>query len=303
MTATFSPPPSAPEHALRLVSPAKINLYLRIVGRRPDGYHDLETVMVPLEFGDEIVLASAPDGIHFESDDPRLPSDSRNLAVRAAELVRHRFAVRQGVAIRLRKRIPIAAGLAGGSSNAATMLQGLNRLWNLNASAADLGELAGQMGSDINFFLQTSAALCRGRGEQVTPVPCRAAPAVLLINPGFGIATKWAYTRWAELAETLTVSSPPASVLLRALETTDVAGIGRALYNSLELPALRKFPVLGLLKEALRSAGAAGTLMTGSGATVFGLFAERAAAERAATAIRVEFGENVWSAVTRIVSA
>lgn len=289
----------ATQAQLTIFSPAKVNIYLRILGRRPDGFHDLETIMLPLDFGDEITLTACEKGRTLECSDPRLPTDATNLALRAANLFAQRCAIDSGVKISLKKQTPLAAGLGGGSSNAALVLTGLNQLWRASAAPAVLDELAASMGSDINFFLAGGAALCRGRGERVEPIPCRLSAAILLINPGFGIATKWAYESWAKAAAELTASAPDVSLLRRALAEDDLAGVARALYNSLEAPSVRKFPVLELLKCALRAGGAAGALMSGSGATVFGLFADAAAAESTAQRIRAEFGPSMWTRVTR----
>ncbi len=284
---------------LAVYSPAKINVYLRIVGKRSDGYHDLETVMVPLDFGDEITLELTENQLTLECDDPRLPTDDTNLALRAAQQLQQRCAVRRGAKILLKKRIPLAAGLGGGSSNAAAVLQGLNRLWNLNASPA-LGELAASLGSDVNFFLQNGPALCRGRGEQVETVPGLLAGVILLVNPGFGISTKWAYEAWAHAAQGLTPPPPEVSLLLRALGRKNLTEVGQGLFNSLEQPSIGKFPVLQLLKESMRSGGAAGALMSGSGATVFGVFEELEAAEASARRIRDEFGPSMWTKLTKM---
>ncbi|MCS7048288.1 MAG: 4-(cytidine 5'-diphospho)-2-C-methyl-D-erythritol kinase [Verrucomicrobiae bacterium] len=285
---------------LTLLSPAKINLYLRIVGKRPDGYHEVETVMVPLDFGDTVTLQLRKTSITVECDNPNLPTDESNLALRAAKLMAERFPAEKGVKINLQKRIPLAAGLGGGSSNAATVLRGLNRLWQLELPVTDLDPLAAEMGSDINFFLRNTAAVCRGRGEQVEPIPSRLAATVLMVNPGFGISTAWAYQHWAELGRPLTATPPDTSLLCRALESGDLEGVTRALYNDLERPALWKFPVLELIKDAMREAGAAGALMSGSGATVFGLFAKRAQADEAAGRIRAQFGAGTWTQVCGI---
>jgi len=286
---------------LTAFSPAKINLYLRITGKRPDGYHDLETVMLPLDFGDEIVCQWRPTGLTMECDNATLPTDDRNLAMRAARQLAERCRVEQGAHIILCKRTPLAAGLGGGSSNAAIVLATLNKLWQLNAAPSVLHELAAGMGSDINFFLAGSTALCHGRGEQVAPVPCRLSATVLLINPGFGISTKWAYESWAKAATGLTAAPPPVTLLTRALAEDDLAGVAAALFNSLEAPSVGKFPVLDLLKDALRAHGAAGAMMSGSGATVFGLFAKASDAVRAATQIRAEFGPSMWTHAARAV--
>ncbi len=271
-----------------MFSPAKINLYLRVVGTRPDGYHELETVMLPLDFGDTITFEPRSSGIELICNDPRLPTDDTNLVVRAAKLVGTR-----GAKITLEKRTPLAAGLGGGSSNAATTLRALNQ----ELSQAELHELAAKLGSDINFFLADGAALCRGRGERVEPITCNLSAAVLLVNPGFGISTKWAYESWAKAAQRLTVTPPTVSLLTRALAVDDLDGVCRSLYNSLELTSVGKFPVLELLKATMRDGGAAGALMSGSGATVFGLFAEAETAESCGLRVREEFGSSMWTAV------
>ena len=156
---------------MTVFSPAKINLYLRIVGKRPDGYHELETVMLPLDFGDQITLQSQKIGLTLECDNPALPTDDSNLALRAAKKLAEAFSIEAVAKIALKKRTPLAAGLGGGSSNAAAVLRGLNRLWNLNGPSEELRALAASMGSDINFFMADGAALCRGRGEQVEALP------------------------------------------------------------------------------------------------------------------------------------
>jgi len=273
-------------------SPAKINLYLRIIGKRPDGYHELETVMLPLDFGDTMTFESRAVGIELTCDDRRLPTDGRNLVVRAAQLLGH-----AGVKISLQKRTPLAAGLGGGSSNAATTLLTLG----MSESPAHLHALAAQLGSDINFFLAGGAALCRGRGEIVEPIACNLSAAILLVNPGFGISTKWAYESWAKTESRLTVTRPAVSLLTRALADDDLAGVCQSLYNSLEAPSVGKFPVLELLKQAMFAGGAAGAMMSGSGATVFGLFADAAAAERCAVEIRGQFGPSMWTQVTEFL--
>jgi 4-diphosphocytidyl-2-C-methyl-D-erythritol kinase len=289
---------------LTLFSPAKVNLFLRIVGKRPDGYHELETVMVPLDFGDQIVLQPQKTGLTLECDNPALPTDDTNLALRAAKKLAEAFGVETGVKITLNKRTPLAAGLGGGSSNAAAVLSGLNQLWDLHAPPRKLHALAASMGSDINFFMAGGAALCRGRGEQVETLPCKFSGTVLLVNPGFGISTKWAYEHWARAAAESRLTAPPpeVSLLLRALAEDDLAGVSRCLFNSLEAPSIRKFPVLELIKKTMRDGGAAGALMSGSGATLFGLFADVQAAETAAREVREQFGPSMWTKLTRFAS-
>jgi 4-diphosphocytidyl-2-C-methyl-D-erythritol kinase len=289
-----------------MFSPAKVNLYLRILGQRPDGYHELETVMLPLDFGDEITLRPLDSGLVLECDNPSLPTDDSNLALRAAKRLAERCGGKRGARITLTKRTPLAAGLGGGSSNAAAVLLGLRQLWGLEADDSILHQLAASLGSDVNFFLVRGAALCRGRGEQVEAAPCKLSTSVLLVNPGFGISTKWAYENWGKAApcgSRLTASPPEVSLLLQALAKDDPAGVSRCLFNSLEAPSIRKFPVLRLIKDVMRSNGASGTLMSGSGATVFGLFDAPRTAEKSAREVREQFGPSMWTRVTRFAYA
>jgi 4-diphosphocytidyl-2-C-methyl-D-erythritol kinase len=303
VTKQAQPGPSTEQ--LKVFSPAKVNLYLRILGKRPDGYHELETVMLPLEFGDELTLESSNAGITLECDHPNLPTDESNIALRAAKLLAEYSGLDLGARIVLRKQTPLAAGLGGGSSNAAAVLTGLNQLWNLNASSKTLHELAARLGSDVNFFLGQGAALCGGRGERIEPVACKFIGFILLVNPGFGISTKWAYEAWAKaVAESrLTGKFPEASLLLRALAEGDLASVAQCLFNSLEIPSIRKFPVLDLIKKTMCENGAAGALMSGSGATVFGLFASEKKAEQSARRIREHFGPSMWTVTTRFAES
>lgn len=285
-----------------MFSPAKINLYLRITGKRPDGYHELETVMLPLDFGDTMTFEPRAAGIELVCDDPRLPVDETNLVVRAAKRLVERQRVERGAKITLQKRTPLAAGLGGGSSNAAATLAGLDELWSLHAPRSTLHDIAAKLGSDINFFLAGGAAICRGRGEKVEPIDCRLSATILLVNPGFGISTKWAYESWAKAASGLTAKPVEVTVVARALADDDLEALSRSLYNSLEAPSIRKYPVLELLKATMRECGAAGAMMSGSGATVFGLFAEGAAAQAAGVRIREQFGPSMWVAPTRFAA-
>ena len=287
--------------SLTLFSPAKINLNLRIVGKRPDGFHELETVMLPLDFGDQIAFHSYKTGLQLACNDPRLPTDDTNLALRAARKLAEAFHPETGAKIDLMKRTPLAAGLGGGSSNAAITLLGLNQLWKLNATDKKLHALAASLGSDINFFMAGGAALCYGRGEKIESIPCKFSGSILLVNPSFGISTKWAYESWvrATAESRLTAPRPEVSLLLRALAADDLAGVSRCLFNSLEAPSIRKFPVLQLIKDAMRDGGAAGALMSGSGATVFGLFPNTKLAKASARKVHEQFGPSMWTQVAK----
>lgn len=290
-------------NTLTLRSPGKINFGLDIIRRRPDGFHDLESIMLPLTVCDEMEFEprDAAHGITMECDAPGLPTDAGNLVVRAALAFRDQFKVAAGAHIKLRKRVPIAAGMGGGSGNGAVALTGLNQLWKLGLTHQRLHPLAATLGSDCALFLDPKPSFCHGRGERVEPLPDAEAATLrrahfVLINPGFGISTKWAYEN---VRPFLTGQSGAIKVVRDALAAGDLAGAARAMINTLEGPALRKYPILELLKESLAKNGCVGTMMSGSGATVFGVATDRASAERAMNAARAEFGDTMWFAVAQ----
>jgi 4-diphosphocytidyl-2-C-methyl-D-erythritol kinase len=281
-------------------SPCKVNLLLNILGRRADGYHELETVMHPVKFCDVLSFERTSGGVELTCSDARLPVDARNLAHRAATAFLQAAGIAEGARIHLEKRIPLAAGLGGGSGNAATTLLGLNELFGEPLSMEKLHELAAGLGSDINFFLQTGAALATGRGEKIEPLGELAAmrgAVFLLIHPGFGISTAWAYQNLGRFPEALNGRPGRARQLVSKLQAVSVAAAGREFYNSLESPALEKFPLLALFQEWLRENGAAAMLMSGSGSTTFAIFEKRALAEASLEGFRTKFGETNWTVV------
>lgn len=286
-----------------LNSPCKVNLLLNILGRRADGYHELETVMQPVAFCDRLEFERAGSGVALTCSDAALPVDGRNLAHRAATAFLAAAEISEGVRIHLEKRIPLAAGLGGGSGNAATTLLGLNKLFGGPLTMEKLHALAAGLGSDINFFLQAGPALATGRGEKIEPLGPFAAlrgAALLLIHPGFGISTAWAYQNLGRFPEALNGRPGRARQLVSLLQTASLAAAGREFFNSLEAPALEKFPLLALFQEWLRENGAPVALMSGSGSTTFAIFPSRAAAETATENFAKKFGPSNWVAVVEI---
>lgn len=283
-------------------SPCKVNLLLNILGRRPDGFHDLETLFHPVPLCDELTFELAGEsGIHFTCDHPELPTDRSNLVVRAAEqfLVEAQQAG-QGIRIHLTKRIPLAAGLGGGSSNAAQTLVGLNELLGQPLTLASLDRIAATLGSDVNFFLQDQPARATGRGERVEPLaPFDAlrGRGMILYHPGFGISTAWAYRELAQHPEALNGRPGRVDALERALRSGDLAEAGQCFYNSLEAPALHKYPILDLYQRFFRENGAWAALMSGSGSTTFALFPDEATARAAVTPFEAQFGTAGWMQV------
>ncbi|HVM49352.1 MAG TPA: 4-(cytidine 5'-diphospho)-2-C-methyl-D-erythritol kinase [Candidatus Acidoferrum sp.] len=284
-------------------SGCKVNLLLNILRKRADGFHELETVIQPVRVYDRLTFERAPSGIHLTCSEPSLPTDTRNLAHRAAELFLRGAKIKDGVRIHLEKRIPLAAGLGGGSANAAVTLLGLNELFGHPLALDKLKLIAAFLGSDVPFFLQDKPALATGRGEQVQQLePFRAlqGTVLVLIHPGFGIATSWAYQRLAFFPEALHGQPGRARRLLALLQGADPAAAGKEFYNSLEAPALRKHPLLVLFQEFLRAQGAAATLMSGSGSTTFAVVAGQAAAEALAEKFKARFGQTNWIALAPV---
>lgn len=284
-------------------SPCKVNLLLNILSRRPDGFHELETVMQPVRLCDEIAFERTGNSIELSCSDQSLPVDSRNLVFRAAEKFFAAAKIPVGVKIHLEKKIPLAAGLGGGSGNAATTLIALNELWGNPLAPEKLSEIAASLGSDIPFFLQDKPALATGRGEKIQPLenfPALADKAFLLIHPGFGISTPWAYQNLARFPDALNGQKGRAEKLLRLLQTGDLKAAATEFYNSLEAPALEKFPVLQLYQEFLLANGAKTALMSGSGSTTFAICENVQAAESLAAKFKSKFGANGWTAVVKI---
>ena len=244
-----------------------MNLALEVLGRRPDGFHEIATVMHAVDLQDRLTLEAAPS-ISLRSDDPGLPTDERNLIVRAASLLKTAAGVEAGAHMELRKRIPVAAGLGGGSSDAAAALWGLNRLWGLRWPRARLIELAVHLGMDVPFFLGGGPALATGRGEQLESLPTGGGYALVLVNPQVALSTREVYERvpagW---------QAEPTGTrrLVEALRTRNAVRVAAALTNNLESVVEPVLPAIGRMKAALLAAGALGAVMSGSGPTVFGI--------------------------------
>lgn len=286
--------------ALEKPSPCKVNLLLNILGKRPDGFHELETVMHPVSVYDRLTFERTGNSLQLTCSEPSLPTDSRNLVYRAADAFLKTTKIRDGIRLHLEKRIPLAAGLGGGSGNAATTLLGLNELFGKPLSPPQLEPIAASLGSDIPFFLQNKPALATGRGENIQSLdffPALRGTALILIHPGFGIATAWAYQQLAKFPDALNGRRGRAQKVISLLQTTDLKTASTEFYNSLEAPALEKYPLLALFQEFLRENGAAGALMSGSGSSTFAIVQNEVAAQQLAEKFRAKFGSTNWIAV------
>lgn len=246
---------------------AKVNLVLEVLGKRPDGYHELSTVMQAVDLFDRLTVEAAAT-ITLETSEPALPTDDRNLVVRAARLLQEAAGIEAGARIVLDKRIPLAAGLGGGSSDAAAALLGLNRLWGLRWRRERLVELAVKLGMDVPFFLGRGRALGTSRGEVLAALPGVGGYALVLVNPGVGLSTQEVYGR---VPPGWRAESDGTKRMLDALKKRNVVRVAGALTNHLEHWVEPAMPVIGRMKAALLAAGALGAAMSGSGPTVFGL--------------------------------
>lgn len=264
-------------------APAKINLTLDVLHKRDDGYHELEMVMTTIDLADRIDLTEKREGIGLESTSGFVPFDSRNLAYRAAAVIKERFNIKKGVHIKINKEIPVAAGLAGGSSDAAATLKGLNRMWDLGLTVEELAELGLKLGSDVPFCVYGGTAIARGRGEKLTPLPSPPPCWVVLVKPPHGISTAEVFNAFRLDQVT---SRPQLNNMQEALEKRDFSGICQELSNVLESVTLKQYPKVRHLKERMKAFGAPGVLMSGSGPTVFGLVEHENTAKRVMNGLR-----------------
>lgn len=288
--------------ALTKKSPCKVNLLLNILGKRADGFHELETVIHPVNYFDELSFAREGQSLRLTCSEPTLPTDQGNLVYRAAAAFLEAAGVREGIRIHLEKRIPLAAGLGGGSADAATTLLGLNELFGNPLSLERLHNIAVGLGSDLPFFLQDKPALAVGRGEKIQPLdffPSLKGAAFLLIYPGFGIPTAWAYKEMARFPEAVNGRPGRAQELIKLLQTSSLAEAGRHFYNSLEAPAMVKYPLLAVFQDFLNANGAAATRMSGSGSTTFAIASSESAARGLEERMKAKFG-SCWTVVVPI---
>lgn len=288
---------------ITLEAPAKINLTLRVLGRRKDGYHDLDSVLLPLEFGDHVSVARAGEGIVLQCDKPDLPVGESNLMVLAARAYFAATGVEIPLAMRLEKRIPHGAGLGGGSSDAAAVLLALEQLVEFPVGPTALRSIAAQVGSDVPFFLQRGPARCTGRGEMVTPLADMPAMDILLLKPPFGIETGPAYAALAAHRDReRRTASPDCPGTLPGESHSTIPPLTP--HNDFEASVFSKFILLPVLKDwLLAQPGVHAAVLSGSGSTVFAIFDSAGAARAARHRAMAEFGKALWTCVTRSVPA
>jgi 4-diphosphocytidyl-2-C-methyl-D-erythritol kinase len=277
---------------MQVFAPAKINLSLEILGRRDDGFHEVETLIAPISLCDELNIDKddAKEGIEFRCDDSSVPQGDDNLAVRAAKTFLEGANLKRSVAIELKKNIPHGAGLGGGSSDAATTLLALNELFETNLPREALAKMGETIGSDVPFFVFESTAICRGRGELVTPIQLPENLSILLLKPGFAVPTAWAYSRWKDSRE---IPGVPYAAQQFADQT---------FISDLERPVFEKFVFLAQLKMwLLRQPEVGAALMSGSGSTVFAVTRPNADVDRLATRATSELDAELWTCICETI--
>ncbi len=299
-----------PAPVTRVSAPAKVNFGLRIAGRRADGYHELQSLFLPLDLADDLALYLSPQSgsasdvaLVVEGDALGVPTDATNLAARAARDFLRAAGLRHAVRVRLTKRIPCAAGLGGGSSDAGAVLRALAKLFPAAVSPRELARLAVGLGADVPFFLDPRPARVSGIGEQIEPVPGLPPFALLLAHPGVPLATAGVYEAFDALRSALTERGPdPTLAALSDLRgdsgEVPTGALARFLENDLEPAAVRLCPPVGRLRDRIRNAGALAVGMSGSGPTVFGVFADRASAREALERAGFERPVRTWLAAT-----
>jgi len=271
---------------MQVLAPAKINLSLKIFGRRNDGLHELDTFIAPISLYDEIRVDKVRPGtgIEFRCNDPSIPQSDDNLAVRAAKAFFEITKIDPAVFIELKKKIPHGAGLGGGSSDAASVLLALNQVFEAKLSREALDKTAEAIGSDVPFFLFQSAALCKGHGEMVTPVKLKRKFSILLLKPAFAVSTGWAYSRWQDSREI-------PGIRYQAQEFSD-----QTFVNDLERPVFEKFVFLAQLKTWLLGQSEVGAaLMSGSGSTMFAVMHENEDADAVANRAKAALDPELWT--------
>ncbi|MGH9833186.1 MAG: 4-(cytidine 5'-diphospho)-2-C-methyl-D-erythritol kinase [Blastocatellia bacterium] len=259
-----------------LPSFAKINWTLEILGKRPDGYHELRTLLQTVSLADELTFEPIGQGIEIHCDHPDVPRDETNLVHRAATLFGDFTGAGKGVRVTINKRLPVAAGLGGGSSNAAVTLLALQKLWDVKLAPRDLFSLGAKLGADVPFFFVGGTCLGVGRGDEIYPLADIRAEYLLLVNAGISVSTREVYANLPELTNQKAVAKMPLSLEAAyatiAASSEPIQGEQIQLHNDLEIPVLARHPLLLEIKERLRQFGARGVLMSGSGSTVLAIF-------------------------------
>lgn len=262
---------------MKIKAYGKVNISLDVVGKREDGYHLLSMIMQNIDLYDEIEVEKQQCGIILECNKSYVPVDNRNLAYKAAEIFKERYDIVDGVKINIEKNIPVSAGLAGGSTDAAAVLKVMNKLFNVNATEEELMELGLKLGADIPYCIHGGTALCEGIGEIITPIKPFRDKIVVLVKPAFGVSTKEVYKNF-NLEKVK--QHPKTAEIINAIENDDLNFVASNMKNLLENVTLRKHKILIKIKEEMNACGAINSMMSGSGPTVFAFFDDMLKAQR-----------------------
>ena len=257
---------------IKIDSYSKINLTLNILSKREDGYHEIETIMQSINLADKVIITKTRDdeGIIIKCNHSQVPVDNQSLAYKSAEKILKKYGIEKGVKIEIDKKIPLASGMAGGSANSATILVGLNKVFDLGLNNKELRGIGEELGMDVPFCIQNGTALAYQRGEKITPLSPIFPPLwIVVINPGIRISTQWAYFN-LNLKQAKNKKNHTKN-MLKALNKGSPQEIAKNLYNSFEGLVIKTFPEIGDIKDNLINKGALGALMSGSGSTVFGI--------------------------------
>ncbi|MFI3171527.1 MAG: 4-(cytidine 5'-diphospho)-2-C-methyl-D-erythritol kinase [Eubacteriales bacterium] len=269
---------------IELKALAKINLGLDVLGKRENGYHDVRMVMQTIYLCDDVKIEKRKEEkVSIESNLFYLPSNENNIAYKAAQMLREEFHITEGVHITLKKRIPVAAGLAGGSSNAAAVLFGMNRLFDLKLSQEELKERGVKLGADVPYCIMRGTVLAEGIGEELTPLASMPKCYVLIAKPGISVSTKMVYEA---LDSSAIIEHPDIDGIIAGLEADDLYAVAEKMGNVLEQVTITDYPVIERIKQIMKNHGALNAMMSGSGPTVFGIFEKQQDAKNALKAIK-----------------
>ncbi len=287
---------------VKILSPAKINLFLEVIGRRQDGFHEIKTVLQEIDLCDELLLRSTASGIALSSECKDIPLDDRNLAYRAAKIFFSECKIRKGVRIEILKRIPVAAGLGGGSSNAACTLLALDKLFGTRLSLEKLLVLAEKLGSDVPFFIRGVPSVAIGRGAEVVPLGSYLPFCIILACPQ-GLSTQ---NKTAEVYKALNIGltngSVPITITIAAIEAKRVNTLSASLFNRLESVVRQRVPLVKEIRQFMESNGASGVLVSGAGPTVFGIVSDKALGKKLEKKIGKRFGGRVFTHLAKTLA-
>ncbi|MCX8128944.1 MAG: 4-(cytidine 5'-diphospho)-2-C-methyl-D-erythritol kinase [Clostridia bacterium] len=263
---------------IQLKARAKINLSLDVVGKRPDGYHEVKMIMQTIDLYDDIFIEQTDHGISIECGCPWVPENCDNIAYKAAQLLVDNYNIKGGIKIRINKNIPVAAGLAGGSSDAASVIKGINKIFDLGINEAEMMLLGKQIGADVPYCIKGGTMLAEGIGEVLTELPALQETHIVLVKPKIGVSTPWVYKNLR--LDTIS-QRPDTELLINSIKNHDKHYLAANMVNVLETVTIPKYTVIQRIKEALLALGALGSMMSGSGPSVFGIFDNSQSAEKA----------------------